>query len=198
MTLWDVPRFLVTCKLRSYGVIVRYLCPSVENRSHKGLNNRSEASHRHTRRRKNTMARFNSPHQAQRFLSVHDQTATAFLRHHTTNIGLTRSASGPIALPKWWRDRPTTRTLEFTVNNLAIPDDWVGQFSVTISRSRDLFDSCHPPGLSSKRRSPVSAVCRRSQYRVCRRSPVRWSAPISTKPCRSRVVVARDVPVMAM
>src|SRR6056297_2396395 len=38
----------------------------------------------------------------------------------------------------------------------------------------------------------------RSQYRVYRRSPVRLSAPISTRSCRSRVVVARDVPVMAM
>ena len=37
-----------------------------------------------------------------------------------------------------------------------------------------------------------------NQYRVFRRSPVRLSAPISTKSCRSRVVVARDVPVMEM
>jgi len=38
---WGVPRVLVTDKLRSYGD----LCPSVDPRSHKGLNNRSEASH---------------------------------------------------------------------------------------------------------------------------------------------------------
>jgi len=76
MKRWGVPRVLVTDKLRSYGVAIRNLCPSVDHRSHKGLNNRSEASHRHTRRRKKLMGRFKSPRQAQRFLSVHDQTAT--------------------------------------------------------------------------------------------------------------------------
>ena len=78
MKRWGVPRVLVTDKLRSYGVAVRDLCPSVDHRSHKGLNNRSEASHRHIRRREKIMGRFKSPHQAQRFLSVHDQTATIF------------------------------------------------------------------------------------------------------------------------
>ena len=48
MKRWGVPRALVTDKLRSYGVAR----PSVDHRSHKGLNNRSEASNRHTRRRK--------------------------------------------------------------------------------------------------------------------------------------------------
>jgi putative transposase len=75
---WGVPRVLVTDKLRSYGVAVRDLCPSVDHRSHKGLNNRSEASHRHTRPREKIMGRFKSPCQAQPFLSVHDQAATIF------------------------------------------------------------------------------------------------------------------------
>lgn len=78
MKRWGVPRVLVTDKLRSYGVAVRGICPSVDHRSHKGLNNRSEASHRHTRRREKVMGRFKSPRQAQQFLSVHDQTATIF------------------------------------------------------------------------------------------------------------------------
>jgi putative transposase len=78
MKRWGVPRVLVTDKLRSYGVAVRDLCPSVDHRSHKSLNNRSEASHRHTRRREKIMGRFKSPRQAQRFLSVHDQTAIIF------------------------------------------------------------------------------------------------------------------------
>ena len=51
MKRWGVPRVLVTDKLRSYCVAVRDLCPSVDHRSPKGLNHRSEASHRHTRRR---------------------------------------------------------------------------------------------------------------------------------------------------
>ena len=76
MQRWGLPRVLVTDKLRSYGVAIRYPCPSVDHRSHKGLNNRSEASHRHTRPREKIMGRFKSPRQAQQFQSVHDQTAT--------------------------------------------------------------------------------------------------------------------------
>jgi len=78
MKRWGLPRVLVTDKLRSYGAAIRDLCPSVDHRSHKGLNNRAEASHRHTRRREKIMGRFKSPRQAQRFLSAHDQTATLF------------------------------------------------------------------------------------------------------------------------
>lgn len=78
MKQWDVPRVLVTDKLRSYGVAVRDLCPSVDHCSHKGFNNRPEALHRYTRPRKKIMSRFKPPRQAQRFLSIHDQTATIF------------------------------------------------------------------------------------------------------------------------
>lgn len=107
MKRWGVPRVLVTDKLRSYAVAIRDLCPSVDHRSHKGLNNRSEASHRHTRRREKIVGRFKSPRHAQRFLSVHDQTATIFrpkryrlsatsYRHATP--GLMRSACGTTML----------------------------------------------------------------------------------------------------
>lgn len=44
----------------------------------RGSTNLAEASHRHTRRREKIMGRFKSPGQAQRFLSVHDQTAALF------------------------------------------------------------------------------------------------------------------------
>jgi len=59
-----VPRVLVTDKLRSYGAAIRDLCPSVDHRSLKRLNNRSEASHRHTRRREKIVGRFKSPRHA--------------------------------------------------------------------------------------------------------------------------------------
>ena len=52
---WGVPRVLVTDKLRSYGAAVWDVCPGVEHCSHKGLNNRGEASHRPTRRREKIM-----------------------------------------------------------------------------------------------------------------------------------------------
>lgn len=78
------PRVIVTDKLQSYGAALKKLAPGIEHRSHKGLNNRSEGSHRPTRRREKIMGRFKSPCQAQRFLSVHDQVQTVFRpRRHT-------------------------------------------------------------------------------------------------------------------
>lgn len=55
------PRVVVTDKLRSYGAALKELAPGIERRSHKGLNNRSEGSHRPTRRREKIMGRFRSP-----------------------------------------------------------------------------------------------------------------------------------------
>ena len=75
---WGQPRVLITDKLRSYAAAKTQITPGLEHRQHKGLNNRSEASHRHTRRREKLMGCFKSPRQAQRFLSVHDQTCAIF------------------------------------------------------------------------------------------------------------------------
>ena len=75
---WGQPRVLVTDKLGSYAAAKAGIAPGIEHRQHKGLNNRAEASHRHTRRRKKVMGRFKSPSQAQRFLSAHDQIANLF------------------------------------------------------------------------------------------------------------------------
>jgi IS1 family transposase len=47
----SVPRVVVTDKLRSYGAAHRTVMPSVEHRSHKGMNNRAENSHQPTRQR---------------------------------------------------------------------------------------------------------------------------------------------------
>ena len=76
--VWGQPRVIITDKLRSYGAAKADVAPGIEHRQHKGLNNRAEASHRQTRRREKIMGRFKSPGQAQRFLSVHDQTAALF------------------------------------------------------------------------------------------------------------------------
>ncbi|MFD7621262.1 IS6 family transposase [Streptomyces sp. NPDC059802] len=66
----SVPRVLVTDKLRSYGAAHRDVMPSVEHRSHKGLNNRAENSRRPTRQRERAMKGFRSLGGAQRFLSA--------------------------------------------------------------------------------------------------------------------------------
>lgn len=46
-----MPKQIVTDKLRSYGAARRQVMPTVEHRSHKGLNNRAENSHLPLRKR---------------------------------------------------------------------------------------------------------------------------------------------------
>ncbi|WP_371384210.1 IS6 family transposase [Rhodococcus sp. GXMU-t2271] len=81
-----VPRVVVTDKLRSYGAAHRQVIPSVEHRSHKGLNNRAENSHQPTRQRERAMKRFTSPGHAQRFLSAFSGVSPRFRprRHRLT------------------------------------------------------------------------------------------------------------------
>ncbi|MFC9285273.1 IS6 family transposase [Streptomyces sp. NPDC057052] len=66
----SVPRLVVTDKLRSYDAAHREVMPSVEHRSHKGLNNRAENSHQPTRQRERAMKGFRSVGGTQRFLSA--------------------------------------------------------------------------------------------------------------------------------
>lgn len=65
------PRVMITDKLANYSA-AKEAMPSVEHRKHKGLNNRAENSHQPTRRQERQMKRFESPGQAQRFLSADD------------------------------------------------------------------------------------------------------------------------------
>ena len=77
------PRVMITDQLASYGTAKREAMPSVEHRTHKGLNNRAENAHQPTRRRERQMKRFKSAGQAQRFLSAHDGISNFFhLRRH--------------------------------------------------------------------------------------------------------------------
>lgn len=86
MKQYGVPRVLITDKLRSYGAAKRGLVPGLEHRSHKGLNNQAEVSHKPTRRRERVMGRFKSARHAQQFLSAHDQINVLFRpRRHRLN-----------------------------------------------------------------------------------------------------------------
>ncbi|MFD9465439.1 IS6 family transposase [Streptomyces sp. NPDC060027] len=76
-----VPRVIVTDKLRSYGAAHREVMPSVEHRSHKGLNNRAENSHQPTRQREHAMKGFRSVGAAQRFLSAFSGISPHFRPH---------------------------------------------------------------------------------------------------------------------
>ncbi|MFI2511269.1 IS6 family transposase [Streptomyces sp. NPDC018972] len=66
-TTRTAPRVIVTGKPRSYRAAHRQVMPFVEHRSHQGLNNRAENSHRPTRQRERAMKGFRSTGGAQRF-----------------------------------------------------------------------------------------------------------------------------------
>ncbi|MFJ9523763.1 DDE-type integrase/transposase/recombinase, partial [Kitasatospora sp. NPDC101801] len=66
----SVPRVIVTDELRSYGAAHQQMMPSVEHRSHKGLNNRAENSHQPTRQRERAMKGFRSVGGTQRSLAA--------------------------------------------------------------------------------------------------------------------------------
>jgi len=77
------PRWLVTDTLRSYDAAHRTIMPSVKHLNHVYANNRAEGSHEPTRQRERAMRGFNSPTQAQRFLTLHGLTQNLFrLGHH--------------------------------------------------------------------------------------------------------------------
>lgn len=72
------PRVLITDQLRSYDAAKREIMLAVEQRSHKGLNNRAENSHQPFRRRERMMKRFKSRRHVQRFVSIHEPIANLF------------------------------------------------------------------------------------------------------------------------
>nr|WP_246422924.1 DDE-type integrase/transposase/recombinase [Mycoplana azooxidifex] len=74
-----VPKRIVTDKLRSYGAARRQIMPTVEHRSHKGLNNRAENSHLPLRKRERLVQRFRSPGALQRFTSVFSAVRNLFV-----------------------------------------------------------------------------------------------------------------------
>ena len=103
MKQYGVPRIMVTDKLRSYGAAKRDLAPGWEQRSHKGLNNAAEVSHKPTRRRERVMGRFKSPRHAQQFLSALDQINVLFRprRHRLSAISYRHARSDAFAV---WHD----------------------------------------------------------------------------------------------
>lgn len=103
MKQYGVPRVMITDKLRSYGAAKRYLAPGLEHRSHKGLNNAAEVSHKPTRRRERVMGKFKSARHAQQFLSAHDQINVLFRprRHQLSATSYRHARSDAFAI---WRD----------------------------------------------------------------------------------------------
>ena len=95
------PWRLVTDKLRSYSAAHREVMPSVVHDTGQYRNNRAEVSHEPTRQRERQMRTFQSPGQAQRFLSVHGLVQNFFrvgrhllpARHHR-ELPVARSSPG--------------------------------------------------------------------------------------------------------
>ena len=99
--LRDVPRVVVTDKLRSYGAALKQLMPRVEHRQHKGLNNRAEVPPQPTRPQERQQRRFKSAGHAQRFLSAHAPINHWFrLRRHLLTAADVRAVRAP-AFDTW-------------------------------------------------------------------------------------------------
>ena len=65
------PKWIVTDKLRSYGVAHRELIAETLHSTEQYENNRAEQSHEATRARERAMRKFKSVRQAQRFVTAH-------------------------------------------------------------------------------------------------------------------------------
>jgi putative transposase len=86
-TAGKIPRVIITDKLRSYAAAKKLILPDVEHRQSRYLNNRAENSHQATRLLERQMKRFQSPEQAQRFLSVFESINAPFrLRRHLLSV----------------------------------------------------------------------------------------------------------------
>ncbi|MCX4461150.1 IS6 family transposase [Streptomyces sp. NBC_01728] len=108
-----VPRVIITDKLRSYDAAHREVMPSVEHRSHKGLNNRAENSHQPTRQRERAMKGFRSVGAAQQFLSAFSGISPHFRPHRHLMTATRHRAEMTIRLAIWDHvtgaaSRPTT------------------------------------------------------------------------------------------
>lgn len=106
-----VPRVIVTDKLRSYGIARRQLSPRVEHRQSRYLNNRTQDSHRPTRRRERQIRRSKSSPGAQptaggRHSAVGKRHLDTKIRHRQARAQ--RHISGPVAHA--WVPRPTDGT----------------------------------------------------------------------------------------
>ena len=77
------PRRMITDKLRSYGAAKRQIMPTLEHRSHKGLNNRAENSHLPLRKRERIKQGFRSQGGLQRFVAIFSALRNLFVLPRT-------------------------------------------------------------------------------------------------------------------
>lgn len=95
------PKRIITDKLRSYGAAKRDMMPSVEHRSHKGLNNRAENSHLPLRKRERMMQGFRSAGGLQRFIAVFSAIRNHFVPSHQKHTALATHIHRIRAMAQW-------------------------------------------------------------------------------------------------
>ncbi|EIM31126.1 IS6 family transposase [Microvirga lotononidis] len=96
-----LPRRLITDKLGFYAAARGQLMPSVEHRSHKGLNNRAENSHLPLRRRERVMQGFRVPGGLQQFASVFSAARNLFVPPRTRRSTLATHLHRLSATAEW-------------------------------------------------------------------------------------------------
>jgi len=95
------PKQMITDKLRSYAAAKRQIMPTLEHRSHKGLNNRAENSHLPLRKRERQMQGFRSSGSLQRFLSAFSALRNLFVPPRTKRTALAIHLHRISALAHW-------------------------------------------------------------------------------------------------
>jgi putative transposase len=95
------PKRMITDKLRSYAAAKRQIIPTLEHRSHKGLNNRAENSHLPLRKRERVMQAFRSSGSLQRFLSAFSAIRNLFVPPRTKRTALSRHLHLVSAFAHW-------------------------------------------------------------------------------------------------
>lgn len=95
------PKRMITDKLRSYAAAKRQIMPTLEHRSHKGLNNRVENSHLPLRKRERVMQAFRSSGSLQRFLSAFSAIRNLFVPPRTKRTALARHLHRVSAFAHW-------------------------------------------------------------------------------------------------
>jgi putative transposase len=95
------PKRMITDKLRSYAAAKRQIMPTLEHRSHKGLNNRAENSHLSLRKRERVMQTFRSSRSLQRFLSAFSAIRNLFVPPRTKRTALALHLHRMSALAHW-------------------------------------------------------------------------------------------------
>jgi putative transposase len=95
------PKRIITDKLRSYGAAKRDVMPSVEHRSHKGLNNRAENSHLPLRKRERMMQGFRSAGGLQRFTAVFSAIRNHLVPSHQKHTALATHIHRIRAMAQW-------------------------------------------------------------------------------------------------